>query len=115
MGLLRGYLVVAWVLLAAITAHAVMTLGAAGGNVFFTDFSQPWRAQFYTDFTLHVLPIAAWMIWREQSKVVGILCAVGAAAGGLFTLLYLLVATYRARGDVRALLLGRHWSPAAPA
>jgi hypothetical protein len=112
MSFLRGYLIIAWLVLVAVTAHAVMTLGVEGGNIFLTDFAHPWRAQFNTDFTLHVLPIAAWILWREPSKLVGLLCAVGTMAGGLFTLLYLLVASFRARGDVRQLLLGKHWKPA---
>jgi hypothetical protein len=108
MRLLQVYLVTAWLLLVGVTAHAVMSLGLDGGNIFLTDFAQPWRAQFNTDFTLHVLPIAAWIIWREPSKIVGLLCAVGAIAGGVFTLPYLLIATIRARGDLRRLLLGKH-------
>ncbi|MDP9141860.1 MAG: hypothetical protein M3O62_13820 [Pseudomonadota bacterium] len=110
MTLLRGYLIAAWLLLAAITVYAVTSLGLDAANVFFSDFAHPWRAQFYTDFLLHVVPIAAWIFWREPSRIVGLLCAVGAASGGLFTLLYVLVATFRANGDPRRLLLGRHWT-----
>ncbi|HEY1077405.1 MAG TPA: hypothetical protein VGE51_12005 [Fontimonas sp.] len=106
--LLRGFLIVGWLLLAAITAWAVGTLGGDGGLVFFSDFSHPWRASFNTDFLLHVIPIAAWIYWREPSKGLGLLLAAGAFMGGLFTLAYLLVATYRAKGDPRRLLLGRH-------
>jgi len=108
MTLLRGYLVLGWLLLAGITAWALATLGADGGKVFFSDFAHPWRASFYTDFLLHVIPVAAWVYWRERSRAVGLLCALGTVMGGLFTLGYLLVATYRAEGDVRRLLLGQH-------
>ncbi len=110
MNLLRGYLVAAWLLLAAVTVYAVRTLGLDGGNVFFSDFAHPWRAQFYTDFLMHIVPIAVWIFWRESSRAVGVLCAIGALSGGLFTLLYLLVATFRAGGDPRRLVLGRHWT-----
>lgn len=110
--LLRGYLILGWLLLAGITAWAVTTLGLEGGKVFFSDFAHAWRASFYTDFLLHVLPIAAWVFWREPSKPVGLLCALGTTMGGLFTLVYLLVASYRSGGDVRRLLLGHHASPA---
>lgn len=106
MGLLRAYLLLGWLLLVAVTAWAVTTLGLDGGKVFFSDFAHAWRAQTNTDFLLHVLPIAAWVFWRERSKTVGLLCALGTFAGGAFTLLYLLVATFRAGGDVRRLLLG---------
>jgi peptidoglycan biosynthesis protein MviN/MurJ (putative lipid II flippase) len=108
MGLLRGYLILAWLLLGGITAWAVTTLGFDAGKVFFSDFAHAWRAQTNTDFLLHVVPIAAWVYWRERSKAVGLLCALGTSMGGVFTLLYLLVATYRAEGDVQRLLLGHH-------
>lgn len=108
MTLLRGYLLLGWLLLAGITVWAVATLGLDSANVFFSDYAHAWRAQFYTDFLLHVAPIAAWVYWREQSKLVGLLCALGTLMGGVFTLLYVLVATFRADGDVRRLLLGHH-------
>ena len=108
MTLLRGYLILGWVLLVGVTVWAVTTLGIGGGKVFITDFAHAWRAQFYTDFMLHVIPITAWVFWRESSRVVGIACALGTTMGGLFTLLYVLAATYRAGGDAKRLLLGRH-------
>ena len=113
MNLFRGFLVIAWLLLVAVTANAFIKLGADGGMVFFSDFSHAWRAQFYTDFSLHILLVAAWVFWREPSKLVGLLCALGTALGGVFTLLYLLIASVRAQGDVRRLLLGKHWNSAA--
>jgi hypothetical protein len=115
MNLLRGYLIVAWLLLAAVSAHAITSMGLDGGVVFFTDFSHPWRAQFYTDFMLHLMPIAAWILWREPSRTAGLLCAAGAFMGGMFTLPYLLVATLRAKGNIRRLMLGKHWKPAGAA
>jgi hypothetical protein len=106
---LQAYLIAGWLLLFALTVRAVMALGLAGGEVFLSDFAQPWRAQFNTDFTLYALPITAWVFWREASWLTGLLCALGTLAGGVFTLRYLLVASVRARGDLRCLLLGRHW------
>jgi len=108
MNVLRGFLILGWLLLAAVTARAVAMHGLEGGNVFFSDFAHGWRAQFYTDFLLHVVPIAAWVYWREASKLTGALCVLGTLSGGLFTLLYVLVATYRADGDARRLMLGCH-------
>jgi peptidoglycan biosynthesis protein MviN/MurJ (putative lipid II flippase) len=110
MNLFRGFLILAWLLLMAVTFHAINTLGLEGGKVFFDDFAQAWRAQFYTDFLLHVLPITAWVFWREPSKIAGLLCAVGTTFGGVFTLLYLLIATFREQGDIRRVLLGRHYT-----
>jgi hypothetical protein len=95
-----------WVALLAITWRAVADLGLAGGNVFVSDLSHPWRAQFNVDFLLHLILFAVWVFWRERSKPVGLVCAVLCFLGGMFTFPYLLVAAFRARGDARALLLG---------
>lgn len=110
MNLFRGFLIIGWVLLMAVSVQAVSSMGFEGGKVFFDDFSHPWRAQFYTDFLLHVLPITAWVFWREPSKVTGLLCAVGTTFGGVFTLLYLFITTFREQGDIRRVLLGKHAS-----
>lgn len=105
---LRGYLILGWLLLIGITVQAIRTLGIDAANVFFTDFEHLWRAQFYTDFLLHVVPVAAWIYWRESSKLTGLICALGTLMGGVFTLLYVLIATFRVKGDARRLLLGRY-------
>lgn len=105
---LRAYLALGWLLLMGVTVWAINTMGLDSANVFFSDFVHPWRAQFYTDFLLHVGPVAAWVYWRESSKLTGALCALGTLMGGVFTLLYVLVATSRAGGDARRLLLGGH-------
>lgn len=112
MNLVRLLLLIGWALLAFITWRAIALLGSDGSYIFLSDFSQPWRAQFYTDFILHVMLVAGWVVWREPSKVVGAFCALGCLAGGaLVTLLYVLVASYRAGGDSRILLLGKHARP----
>jgi hypothetical protein len=108
---MRGYrlfVLAIWVVLFAITWRAVAESGLGGGNVFFSDLSHPWRAQFNVDFSLHLLLFAVWVFWREHSKSLGLLCAVLCAMGGLFTFLYLVVAVSRARGDARVMLLGAH-------
>lgn len=111
MNLLKGYLTLAWLLLTAVTVYAVVVLGLEAGMVFISDFGHPWRAQFNTDFLLHVILVAAWIVWREPSRTVGILCAIGAFFGGVFSLLYLLAALIRAEGDIPRMLLGKHWRP----
>lgn len=108
MNALRVYLLVGWCFLTGITMWAVGTLGLEGSAVFFSDLSHAWRAQFYSDFLLHVVPITIWVYWRETSRLSGVLCALGTLMGGVFTLLYMLVATFRSGGDARRLLLGRH-------
>jgi hypothetical protein len=109
MNLFRVALVVAWVLLAFITWRAIAVLGSDASYIIFDDFSHPWRAQYYTDFILHVLLVASWVFWRERSKAVGAACALACIGGGaLISLLYVFIATYRAGGDSRKLLLGKH-------
>lgn len=102
------FALVIWVVLLAVTWHAIAAMGFGGGNLFFADFAHPWRAQFNTDFSFHVLFIAIWVFWRAQSKPLGLLFALLCALGGVFTFAYLAVAAYRARGDTRVLLLGAH-------
>lgn len=99
---------IAWIVLFRVSAHAVAAMGVnAAGAVFIGDFAQPWRAQFNTDFTIHLLLVAAWMVWRSRSWIIGLLCGVLAInLGALFTIPYAALALYRARGDIRAALLG---------
>jgi hypothetical protein len=105
---LQALLVALWLVLTGLTIHAVRTLGSDGGAVFFSDFLHPWRAQFNTDFSIHLLLFIVWVVWREQSKVVGVVVGALCLMGGLFTPLYLLFAVHRAGGDPKKLLLGTH-------
>ena len=105
---LKVLLIVLWVLLVGITVHAIQVLGSEAGMVFLSDFLHPWRAQFNTDFAIHLLLFIVWVVWREESKVVGLILAALCLMGGLFTLLYLLFAIYRAKGEPEKLLLGAH-------
>lgn len=111
MNALKVLLVALWIALVGITIYAVQTLGSAGGMVFVTDFQHPWRAQFNTDFSIHLALLIVWVVWREKSKPVGLLSGLLCLMGGLFTLLYLLVAVQRANGDPKKFLLGVHATP----
>jgi hypothetical protein len=97
-----------WAILLVVSVHAIQAMGlGAVGAVFVGDFAHPWRAQFNTDFTIHLLLVAAWMIYRSRSWMVGLICAILAInLGGVFTLAYLLVATFQAKGDFTKVLLG---------
>jgi hypothetical protein len=84
-------------------------LGSDAAYIMLDDFAHPWRAQYYTDFILHVLLVAGWVFWREQSKAAGAAFALACIGGGaLVSLLYVFIATYRVHGDSRKLLLGKH-------
>jgi hypothetical protein len=104
----RLLLCAGWAVLLVVSVQAVRHMGVgAAGSVFVADFAHPWRAQFNTDFSLHLLLVAAWMIYRSRFWVVGVICAVLAInLGGLFTLAFLLVASIQAKGDFRKVLLG---------
>ena len=103
----------AWLVVMYVTIHAVLTMGtSAAGSVFIGDFAHPWRAQFNTDFSFHLLLAGAWMVYRARSWGLGLLWAICAVTlGSAFTLAYILVVSFQKRGDIRRLLLGRHAPP----
>ncbi len=109
MNLFRIALGIGWAALVIITVRALQQLGLDGANVFIADLAHPWRLQFNADFTAHVLLMVTWIIYREPKLWVGLLCAALASfVGGAFSLAYIIAASYRAGGDARKLLLGRH-------
>jgi hypothetical protein len=103
-----GFLLMGWALTLYVSVHAISAMGVnAAGQFFIGDMSFPWRAQFNTDFAMHLLLAAAWMIYRSKSWVVGLICGVLAInLGAIFTFAYLLVVSIRAKGDMRKVLLG---------
>lgn len=109
----RLMLCVGWAALLFVSVQAVRRMGlAAAGGVFIGDFAQPWRAQFNTDFSLHLLLAAAWMVYRSRHWALGLVwAALAINLGGLFTLAYLLAASIQARGDMRLVLLGHRAAP----
>jgi hypothetical protein len=106
---LRAFLLTAWLVSTYLIAVAIAQVGLGAGFVWFFDFSEPWRAMFQADFSIYLILVGAWILYREESPLTGILCAVLATAlGSIFSMAYLFVTTYRAGGDMRALLLGRN-------
>ena len=106
---LKTYLILAWIIITAITIYAVSTLGINFLQYFFGDMlTNGWRMQINIDFAIHLILFALWVIWREESRTTGIVCAVLVSLGGFFTCLYLLHRLYKADGNIKGLLLGRH-------
>jgi hypothetical protein len=106
--LFRVFLVLAWLVVAAITWLAVRDFGMVAGDVFLADLkSLSWRAQFNADFLLMLIGVGLWVAWRHRFHPVGwclgLLCVLG---GNLFIAPYLLGALWRAKGDVAQMLLG---------
>lgn len=109
MNIFRVIVGLLWVLLLVVSVKAIQQLGMDGANIFISDFAHPWRAQFNTDFSAHLVLVCIWTIYREPKLWVGIPCAILCfMCGGAFSLAYILVATFRAHGDARKLLLGKH-------
>jgi hypothetical protein len=108
----RILLIIGWAALGWITFQAGHQLGwDKAGDVFLGDLSHPWRAQFNIDFGIHLLLVAAWMIWSASNRVLGVVFGVLAIiGGGMFTLAYLLVRSIQTGGNMRAVLLGRHYA-----
>jgi hypothetical protein len=111
MTLFRAALVIAWLALGWITLQAGQQLGLdKAGDFFFGDMAHPWRAQFNVDFGFHLLLVAAWMIWSASNRALGLLFGLLAVTGGaMFTLAYLFVQTFRTDGNIKAVILGRHY------
>lgn len=101
----RIALVGAWAAIMVVSINAISTLGLADGKVFFTDFSNGWRAQVNGDFVIHILIAMAWVAYRERTFP-RVLLAVPTVLGSVYLLPYVFVATYTSRGRFTALVLG---------
>ena len=68
-----------------------------------------WRTQFDFDFLIHLLLLASWVIWREGANSKAYLFGfLSVFLGGMFSFPYILFATYKAKAQPRAILLGVH-------
>ena len=76
--------------------------------IFFGDMvSLTWPGQFNFDFMCFLLLSGLWLAWRHHFSPGGILLGLAGVFGGIMLLApYLLVASYRADGDIKVLLLG---------
>jgi hypothetical protein len=109
MTLFRLVLVALAAVIAVVTAIAIDRAGLwAAVATFAGDLDDPWRAQFYADLEIHLVLVACWILYRERARPAAFVFAAAAIVlGALFTVPYVLAATFRARGDVRLLLTGR--------
>ena len=106
--ILAVLLFAAWIAIMIFSVDATRLMGAQLAiDVFFGDFAHPWRRQFNLDFVFHLLMFGSWIFWRTRSTPTGIvLFALSAFFGGMFNLMFALVALVLAKGDIRKLLLG---------
>lgn len=114
MGLFRAYLIAAFSVLAVYTLVTGFNHGWNLIPVFFGDMAaMTWAGQFNTDFMMFLILSALWLSWRHNFTAAGFLIGLAGLFGGmLFLSAYLLIESFRARGDIRVLLLGDERSKA---
>jgi NADH:ubiquinone oxidoreductase subunit 2 (subunit N) len=104
----RAFLVAIFVVIAGYTLVVASNHGKQIHPVFFGDMAaMEWPGQFNVDFMCMLLLSGLWVSWRHQFSAAGLVLGLIAVFGGaLFLRAYLLVASIRSKGDIRALLLG---------
>lgn len=104
----RVLLVAIFVVIAGYTAVVIANHGMGLLPVFFGDMAKmAWPGQFNLDFMCMLALSGLWVAWRHRFSGAGIALGLLAFFGGaLFLSAYLLVASARAGGDVKELLLG---------
>lgn len=102
-------------LLAAIIAtvgiYTIIVVAEHGLNFlpfYFADIMKMgWPGQFNMDFSAMLLLGSVWLMWRHHFSPLGLLFGVAIFVGGApFLCTYLLVASFKAGGNVKVLLLG---------
>lgn len=106
----RILLVSLWLALVAYTAVVIANHGMGLIPIFFGDIARMgWPGQFNLDFMCFLTLSALWTAWRGGFAPVSLALAVVAFFGGAgFLLPYLLILTLQAKGDMAAVLMGRH-------
>jgi hypothetical protein len=109
----RVFLVAMWATIFVYTAITITNHGWGLFQIFFGDMARMgWPGQFNLDFSFMLMLSALWVAWRHRFTPGGLGLAFLAAVGGAsFLSVYLLVLSFRAKGDVRALLLGARALP----
>jgi hypothetical protein len=104
----RVFLALILVVLSGYTAIVISNHGMNLLPVFFGDIAKVgWPGQFNLDFLGFLSLSALWTAWRHHFSPFGLVLGVFAFFGGMgFLTIYLLVASFQVKGDVKALLLG---------
>ncbi|MFO1017306.1 MAG: hypothetical protein U1E03_06885 [Hyphomonadaceae bacterium] len=98
-------------ILVVLTGYTLIVISNHGWNlleVFFGDmFEMGWPGQFNLDFMGFLTLSAVWTAWRHHFSPLGLALGLIAFFGGMaFLATYLLITSYKVKGDVKALLLG---------
>jgi hypothetical protein len=114
MTLFRVFLVLIFAAISLYTGVVVANHGLNLLPVFFGDMAKlAWPGQFNLDFMCMLALSGLWVAWRHRFGAVGTALGLVAFFGGaLFLSVYLFVESFRANGDIRALVLGRTGTPA---
>lgn len=109
MSVFKIFLAVCWLAIVFVTVQAFNQQGMIAGELFVSDIQAlNWRAQFNVDFLAHLLLLGSWVAWRHRFSPAGFgLACACVLGGGLVSMLYILVASVRAKGDMQILLTGR--------
>ena len=104
----RSFLVAVFLIIAGYTLVVIANHGLNLLPVFFGDMAKmQWPGQFNLDFMCMLLLAGLWVSWRHQFSVAGVVLGLVAVFGGaLFLSAYLLIESFRTKGDIRRLLLG---------
>jgi hypothetical protein len=105
----RFLLVIMIVWIVGYTTLVVIEYGLNFFPQFFGDVAaMTWAGQFNSDFICFLLLSGLWLTWRHHFTPAGIVLGVLGFFGGISLLApYLLIVSYRAKGDVTEILLGK--------
>lgn len=103
-------------IIATVGVYTVIVIANHGFGllpIFYGDIvKMGWPGQFNMDFHAFLILGSVWLMWRHHFSPLGLLFGLCIFAGGApFLCIYLLVASFQAKGDVKELLLGKR--PAA--
>jgi hypothetical protein len=109
MSAFRFLLAVMLVWIVGYTSPVVVNHGWNLFPVFFGDMAaMTWAGQFNSDFICFLTLSGLWLAWRQHFSPGGIaLGLLGFFGGIMFLAPYLLIASFRAKGDMAEILLGK--------
>jgi hypothetical protein len=99
-------------IIAVVIAYTVPVIESDGID-FFTPFfadiaAMNWAGQFNVDFSAMLILASMWVMWRNEFSPLGILFGLLVFVGGApFLSTYLLILSFRAKGDMKEVLLGK--------
>jgi hypothetical protein len=109
---MRAFRILLVVIFACVGGYTAIVVVNRGWNlfpVFFGDMAaMTWAGQFNMDFTGFLALSGLWLAWRHRFSPGGLALGVLGFFGGIMVLApYLFFASFKANGDMKALLLGK--------